>query len=205
MQLLALHSNTECGNADLTGCACWPVVLSLPHLLPRPFFRRIHNRIEHQLRPIGVAEVGHGWFAGSDAFEEVRDLMDERMLVANLQAGNPPFVHVGMIGAVVRDMDRFPAAQLAIAFLVIVNLQPMQIVQIPEKRRVFAIDFKRVERLVAARVAGRFERSERAIREAAHEHARVVDANLFHLAGESVRTFLHERLGRGGKVFDRSR
>ena len=42
--------------------------------------------------------------------------MDERLRVADLQAGNPPVFHVGMIA--VGDVNRFPAANFAFVFVI---------------------------------------------------------------------------------------
>ena len=78
--------------------------------------------------------------------------MHKRVLVADLQPGDPPFVHVGMLATMVGHMDRPPAAKFPLITVVEI-LQPMQIVQIPGDRSVFAVDFKGVESLVAAGVA----------------------------------------------------
>ena len=100
--------------------------------------------------------------------EEIGDLMDEGVLVADLQARHPPVLHVGMIA--VGDVERAPAAQPALV-AVIEILQPVQIVQIPGDRGVLAVDLERVERLVAAGVAGRLEGGERAVGEAGEKRA----------------------------------
>src|SRR5438477_440714 len=83
---------------------------------------------------------------------------NEAVLVADLQSGDPPVFHVGLIA--IAHMDRAPAADDA-GVLVIKPLQPMQIVQVPENRAVLAIDFKGVQRLVPARVTRGLERRER--------------------------------------------
>ena len=64
----------------------------------------------------------------AEGFEEIRDLMDEGVFVADLQARHPPVLHVGLIA--VGDVDRLPAAELPFVAMVEV-LQPMQVVQIP--------------------------------------------------------------------------
>ncbi len=56
-------------------------------------------------------------------------------------------------------------------------LQAVQVVQVPVDRGMLAVDLERVERLVAAGVAGRFEQPERAVVEVAEERAGVVDAD----------------------------
>ena len=70
------------------------------------------------------------------------------------------------------------------------KLNAMQVVQIPHRGRVLAIDFERVERLVSARVTSRFERRQRSVLEAAQKRARIVDADRFHLPGQIVLALL---------------
>ena len=77
--------------------------------------------------------------------------MDEAVFVTDLQARYPPVLHVWVIA--IAHVDRTPAAHLAFVAVVEV-LEAMQIVQVPEDRCVFAINFEGVERFVAARVAG---------------------------------------------------
>ena len=86
------------------------------------------------------------------------------MLVADLQPRHPPVLHIGMIA--VGDVDVPPAPQPAFIAMVEI-LQPVQIVQIPDDRCVFAVDLERVERLVSPRVSRRFERRQRAVTETA--------------------------------------
>ena len=92
-------------------------------------------------------------------------------------------------------MDRQPRSDAFVA--VIEVLEAVQVVQVPEDGGVFAVDLEGVERLVAAGVAGGFERGQRAVVEAGQEGAGVVDADLLDLAGEVVLAFLDERLGHG--------
>ena len=133
--------------------------------------------------------------------DEIGELMDERVLVADLQARHPPVLHVGMIA--VGDVHAAPAAHAAFVAVIEV-LDAMQIVQIPERRRVLAVDLERVERLVPARVARRFERRERSVLEAAQERARVVDADRLDLAGQVVLALLDEGLGHRRDLGDRT-
>src|SRR5277367_2459623 len=100
--------------------------------------------------------------------------MNEAVFVANLQPRHPPMLHVWVI--TVRDVERPPAAHDSLIAMVKV-LQTMKVVEVPKDRGVFAIDFERIERLVAASVARRFERRERAISEAREEEAGVVDTD----------------------------
>jgi len=60
-----------------------------------------------------------------------------------------------------------------------------------------AVDLEGIQGLVAARVAGRFKAGQRAVVEAAHEGAGVVDAHLLDLARQVVLALLHERFGHG--------
>ena len=81
----------------------------------------------------------------------------------------------------VGDVDAAPSAQLAFV-PVIEELDAMQIVKIPFCRRILAVDLERVERLVAARVASSFKSSQRSIRKARENRARIVDSNRLHFA-----------------------
>src|SRR5258708_6248859 len=81
---------------------------------------------------VGGEAVFEGWagdFATAQALDKVRHLMHKAVLVADLQARDPPFVHIRMIA--IGDMERPPAAHPAFV-LVIEVLQPMKVVQIPE-------------------------------------------------------------------------
>ena len=127
--------------------------------------------------------------------------MDECVLVPNLQAGHPPVLHVGMIA--VGDMHAAPAPQRPLV-AVIEPLHPVQIVQIPARRRVLAVDLERVEGLVAARVASRLEQRERPVLEAPEKRARIVDSDRLEASGQRVFSFLDERLGHRGHVSDRA-
>ena len=144
------------------------------HSLPFARLRRFQHSVGDQIGRQPVAERGLGGRTAPERFEKVGELVGERVLVADLQAGHPPPLHVRMIA--VGDVDALPAAQLAF-IAVIEKLQPVQIVQIPERRGMFAIDFERVQRLVSARIPRRLERGERSVREAAQERAGVVDAD----------------------------
>ena len=118
--------------------------------------------------------------------------MDERVLVSDLQSGHPPVLHVRVIA--VADVHAPPAAQLAFVAMV-EPLQAMEVVQVPARRGVLAVDLQRVERLVTARIARRFEERERAVLEPAEECTRVVDADRLDAAGERMLALLDERLG----------
>src|SRR5687768_18366746 len=86
-------------------------------LLCRFFFSgtsttEIYTLSLHDALPIlgfeGVAEVGAGAFFLAEGLDEVGDLVDEGVFVADLQAGDPPVFHVGMVA--VGDVDAAPAA-----------------------------------------------------------------------------------------------
>ncbi len=130
-----------------------PHLIRLAELFSIADLSPIPERHPDQLRPIGVAEVRHWLCALFQSFEKIGDLMYESVFVTDLQAGNPPLVHVGVLGdavlidAIVADMHRFPCPQPGIAFLVIEYLQAMKIVQVPEERSVFAVDLERVSAL----------------------------------------------------------
>ena len=82
------------------------------------------------------------------------------------------------------------------AFVAVVEvLKAVQVVQVPGDRGVLAVDLERVERLVAAGVAGRFEDRERAVVEAAEEGTGIVDPDRLDLAGQGVLALLDEGLG----------
>src|SRR5689334_10676870 len=98
--------------------------------------------------------------------------MCEGVLVADLQSGHPPALHIWMIA--VGDVHVPPAAELSFIAMV-EHLQAVQVVQIPECRRMFSVDLERVERLVSARVSRRFERGQRSVFETAEKRARIVD------------------------------
>src|SRR5947209_2028345 len=86
-----------------------PRGLCVRDLDPLVRLRRIENRVQHQLRLIRVTEVRPGALTLTDRVQEVGDLMDEAVLVADLQAGDPPLVHVGVLAAVVGHVNRAPA------------------------------------------------------------------------------------------------
>src|SRR5262249_4942954 len=134
--------------------------LALCHLHPFLLPGRLQDGITDILRPQRIAEVRHGRLAFRHPVKEIGHLVDETVLIPDLQPRHPPFPHVGMVA--VGDMDRTPAAHNALVAVVEV-LQPVQVVQVPEDRGMFAVDFERVQRFVAAGVAGRFERRQGAI------------------------------------------
>ena len=127
--------------------------------------------------------------------------MHERVFVADLQTRHPPVLHVRVVA--VGDVDAAPAAGSPFVTM-IEPLQAMQIVQIPRGRGVLAVDLERVERLVAACVARRLERRQRAVAEPREESARIVDPDRLDLAGQVVLALLDERLGHRRHAVDRT-
>src|SRR5688572_21403599 len=77
--------------------------------LPLPALRRVQHGVADALRLQRVAKRRARRLAVGDRLEEIGDLMDERVLVADLQPRHPPVLHVRVIA--VGDVDRSPAAQ----------------------------------------------------------------------------------------------
>ena len=62
--------------------------------------------IAHFLRFQGRPERRLGRSAGRKPRQKVGHLVDKGVLIADLQSRHPPLFHVGMLAAVVGDMDR---------------------------------------------------------------------------------------------------
>ena len=104
---------------------------------------RVVSRASRKVGPAGVPAVERG--------DEVGHGVHEGVLVADDQAGHPPLAEIGVVA--VGDEDRAPAAQRALGAVVEPG-EAVEVVQIPGERAVLAVDLERVERLVAAGVAG---------------------------------------------------
>src|SRR5579871_3980056 len=134
--------------------------------LPSPAFGGLENGIGNL---IGREAVAKGWRRGfpfTKRLQKIGRLVNEGMLIPDLQAGDPPALHVRVIP--VGDVNASPAAKLPfIAMIEILN--PVQIVQVPHGGGVLPVDFEGVESLVAAGVARGFESRQRAVRKAAEE------------------------------------
>ena len=102
----------------------------------------------------GIPECWFARFTAVEAGEEIGDLMYEGMLVADAEAGDPPLVHVRHIA--VGDVHAAPTARVGVVAMV-KKFESVEVVQIPTDGGVCAVDFKRVKRLVAARVSGGFK------------------------------------------------
>ena len=146
--------------------AAWPSFVRLREVfsdtafwdfLPAAGLAGFEHGIANVLRFQGIAEGRTGWFAVFNALEEIGDLVDKAMFVANLQARHPPVLHVRLVA--ITDVNRAPATNFALVAMVEI-LEPVQIVKVPENGRVLAIDLEGVERLVAAGVTGRLERGQ---------------------------------------------
>src|ERR1700720_707906 len=83
-----------------------PLAHCNPFLCPR----RFQDGIQYQLRLIAVAEVRLGRCAGLHSLEEIRQSIDERMLVADGRAGHPPVLMIGVLE--IGDVDVAPAGQV---------------------------------------------------------------------------------------------
>ena len=145
--------------------------------------------------------VGEQALAVCRGAHELHELMRERVLVADLQAGHPPVLHVRLIA--VGHVDVAPSAHAPLV-LVIEVLDSMQIVKIPGRGGMLAVDLERVERLVPARIPCRLERRERSVLEARQKCARIVDPHRLDLAREVVFALLDERLRHRAHFRDRT-
>ena len=119
-------------------------------VVPRLFFGTLEHRVAYLLRFQCIAEGRRARFTLGIRGQEIGHLVDETVLVTDAQTGHPPLIHVGHVG--IRHMHRTPASDERI-IAVIEVVQSMQIVQVQSNRRVFAIDFKGVQSLVASRVS----------------------------------------------------
>jgi hypothetical protein len=67
----------------------------------------VRNEVTETTTEACVTEVGLDWFAGFETDDEVRQGVQEGVLVADGGAGHPVVVHVGVLG--VGDVDLAPA------------------------------------------------------------------------------------------------
>src|SRR5438445_433022 len=111
------------------------------------------------------------------------------MLVADLQPGHPPVTHIRMVA--IRDVNASPPAHAPLVAVIEV-LQSMQIMQVPNDRRMLAINFERIQRLVPASVSRCFERRERSVLKARQKRTRIVDADRLNLARQIMPAALDE-------------
>ena len=123
------------------------------------------------------------------------------MLVADLQSGHPPALHIRMVP--VRHMNASPAPQPPFV-AVIEELNPVQIMKVPRRGRVLAVDFQRVQRLVTPRITRRFKRGERSVLEPAQKRAGIIDTHRLDASGQVVLPLLDERLRHRRDLRDRA-
>ena len=70
---------------------------------PGPIAGGRQDRIADLGGLVGVSEGRRTWHALVEGLDEVRDLMDEAVLVADAEARHPPSIHVRLIA--IGDMD----------------------------------------------------------------------------------------------------
>lgn len=109
------------------------------------------DRITNALGSLGVPESWVGGFAGFNTLYEIRNLMDEAVLVPNRQTRYPPLFHVRVV--TIGHMDGTPAAEVTLVF-VIKPLESVQVMEIPGNACVFPVDFECVKGLVAPGIPG---------------------------------------------------
>ncbi len=175
--------------------------LGVFHVDPLLGFGGLEDGVADVLRVEGVFEVGVGFFGARivEAFEKFERAMDEGVFVAEAEAGNPPVADVGLIA--VGDMDAAPAASFAGHGVVKVG-EAVEVVQIPGERFVFAVDFERFERFVAAGVTGGFKDGEGAVFKAGEEGAGIIDGDFLFFTRFLVHAFFDEGFRHGGNGDD---
>ena len=149
------------------------------YLLPLPRPCRLQHRVRNKVGSQAVAEGGRSRTAFAEGEHKIRRLVNKRVLVSNLQSGNPPVLHIWVVA--IRDVDALPPTQVALVAIVEV-LQAMQIVQVPRGRRLFTVNLQSEQRLVPSRIAGCFKQRSRAIGKSTKKRACVVDLDWLHLS-----------------------
>src|SRR5437763_11687783 len=77
---------------------------------PSSSLRGLENCVRDLIGRQSIAESRRSQLTASYTLEKVRDLMNKRVLISDLQARDPPVLHVRMIG--IRDMYASPPANL---------------------------------------------------------------------------------------------
>ena len=126
-------------------------------------------------------------------------MVDEGVLVADAEAGDPPLVHVGHVS--VGDVHGAPAAGVGVV-AVIEELESVEVVQNLSDGCVGTVDFKCVQCLVTARVSGGFKQAQRTILKMAVKKTGIIDGDCLFLTSGGVDALLDERLGNSGHVGD---
>src|SRR5258706_9218586 len=98
------------------------------HILPLLRLRALEHRVADALGFQGISKRRAGGFAGLQALDEIGYLVDEGVFVTELEAGDPPVLHVRMFA--VGGVDGLPAAKRA--FVAGVEIfEAMEIVEVP--------------------------------------------------------------------------
>src|SRR5688500_12887365 len=84
--------------------------LFLLHIDPGATLRRRQDSVGDVIRREAVTERRRARLPGVGRLQKIRELMNEGVLVADQQPGDPPPFHVGMVA--VGDVDTAPAADL---------------------------------------------------------------------------------------------
>ena len=78
--------------------------------LPGSGFGAGEDGVADGLGFLGVGEGGAGGGAAVETGDEVGDLVDEGVFVADVESGDPPVFHIRLVAAVVGDMNVSPTA-----------------------------------------------------------------------------------------------
>src|SRR5262245_11146680 len=84
------------------------ILLGFFYFFPAAGARGFENCVTDILGVQSVAERWGNWLFLLQALDEVRDLVDKGVFVADLQTGHPPVLHIRMLA--IRDMHRLPTA-----------------------------------------------------------------------------------------------
>src|SRR5207245_2562322 len=111
------------------------------HSFPLPGCCGFQNRIGDLIGSQSISKGGGCLFAFAGCLEKICELVCERVLISDLQAGHPPMLHIRMVP--VRNVHASPAARLAFIAMIEV-LYSMQVMKIPHSGRMLAVDFERI-------------------------------------------------------------
>src|SRR4051812_48458699 len=121
--------------------------------------------------------------------------MDKGMFIPDLQPWDPPLLHVRMFA--IGHVNAPPPAQTPLV-LIVEELQPVQVMQIPANRTELAVDFKCVESFMSPRISSSLKCREGTVSEACQERARILNPHRFFLSRQAMLASLNERLCHGG-------
>src|SRR6478609_3996603 len=132
------------------------------HIHPLAALRGFQHGVADILRAQRVTEIRVGLRRGGivERLEELRELVDERVLVAEAETRDPPVAGVWLI--TIGAMDTAPAATVTWHAVVEIR-EAVEVVEIPEEGLVLTVDLEGVERLMTTGIAGGFEDRERAV------------------------------------------